>query len=92
MRKSEGETNCIVPDVGIQNGDKKIKKGNAKMKNNKNEIIEEIAHILTIDILNNDLMENKVKFRKVATIQRYLSDYKNELIKDLTYFPLYEIL
>ena len=50
------------------------------MKNIKNEIIEEIAHILTIDILNNDLMENKIKFHKVATIQRYLSDYKNELI------------
>ena len=51
-----------------------------KMKNSKNEIAKEIAYILTIDILNSDLMENKIKFRKVATIQGYLSDYKNELI------------
>ena len=46
----------------------------------KDNLLKDLVSTLSIDILNNDLMDKKIKFNKVAAMYGYLKDYSNDLI------------
>ena len=46
----------------------------------KDNLLKDLVSTLSIDILNNHLMDKKIKFHKVAAMYGYLKDYNDNLI------------